>query len=160
MTKKIVKIGVINSAHGVRGQVKIFPFTDDFFSHSPITDATGKRIFKLTRQGVKDKQLIASIDGITDRNEAELLKGVELFAPASDETSQYSLIGLEARLTDGNVYGRVTGVHNFGAGDILDLELDNQKTEMLPLRDEFVGGIHVDEGYLVVFPPDYVEAKE
>ena len=162
MTSKIKKIGVITSVHGVRGQVKVYPLTDDpkaLFS-TVLSDASGKRQFKLKREGVKDKLFIASIDGITDRNDAELLKNIELFAPASEHTSVAdTLTGLEARLLDGNKYGRVIGVYNFGAGDILDIELTNGKTEMLPLREEFVGDINVNEGSLVVYPPDYVEAK-
>jgi 16S rRNA processing protein RimM len=164
-----VKIGVISSAHGVRGQVKIHVFLDNpesLFSYSPITDMIGKRIFKLKRQGVKDSLVIVSIDGVNDRNEAELLKGTELYGPAKKpekhEKNRWSyaqLTGMEARLVDGNVYGRVSGVYNFGAGDILEIELSHGGSEMIPFTDDFVGDIQADEGSLVVYPPEYVEGE-
>jgi len=156
-------VAVITSAHGVRGQVKIHPFIENpeaLFS-APITDATGNRPFKLTRHGIKGTSIIASIEGITDRNQAELLKGTELFAPAAIAASEKDkLTGLEARLLNGNVYGRVIGLYNFGAGDILDIEMEGGKSEMLPFTDNFVGGVHAEEGYLVVFPPEYVETDK
>jgi len=154
----------------VRGQVKIRCFTgnpENILSYQPLTDASGGRAFKLTRRGIQNKLIIASIDGINDRNEAELLKGTELFAPASalpakteNQWSHDELTGLEARISDGRVYGRVIGLYNFGAGDILEIELAEGKTEMLPFKKPFVGNIRPDEGYLIVFPPEYVEAKE
>ena len=151
---------MITSAHGVRGQVKIHSFIDDPESllTATLTDASGRKPFKLTKYGIKDALLIVSIEGVHDRNEAELLKGTELFAPATPENSGNPLEGMEARLLDGNVYGRVIGIYNFGAGDILDIELGNGKSEMIPLNDDFVGGVHIEEGYLVVFPPEYVES--
>lgn len=158
---------MVTAAHGVRGQVKILPFTDHpeaLFAYSPITDHSGGRAFKLKREGIKDKLVIASIAGITDRNAAELLKGMELYAPAPttqvngpNQWSYTELTGLEARLIDGNVYGRVIGVYNFGAGDIIDIERQDGSSEMLPFNENFVGDVEVGEGSLVVYPPEYLE---
>jgi len=170
MTKNtLTKIAVITSAHGVRGQVKIHALNGDpeTLVSYPLTDATGKRPYKLTRHGIKDNLLIASIEGLTDRNEAERLKGTALYAPATalpanaeNQWDYAELIGLEARLENGKSFGRVTAVHNFGAGDILDIEKTGGDSEMLPFTDDFVGDIHPKDGYLIVFPPDYLEAKE
>ena len=131
------------------------------FARAPITDATEKRIFKLKRHGVTDKCVIASIDGISDRNQAELLKGTELFAPASSQKStREQLTGLEARLVDGNVYGRVSGVYNFGAGDIIEIDLASGGSEMIPLNENFISDIEPEEGSLVVHPPEYLEGDK
>jgi len=163
----LIKVGVITSAHGVRGQVKILPFTDspeDILTYSPLSDASGKRRFAFTRQGIKDRQLIVSIDGVADRNAAELLKGTELFAVAHAPTQSKEntwgygeLTGLQARLGDGKPYGKVIGVYNFGAGDIVEIELPSGKTEMLPFKKDFVGEVKPGEGYLIVIPADYTE---
>jgi len=166
----LLKVGVITSAHGIRGQVKIHTFTDlpeDILSRGTLTDEKGTREFKLTLHGRKEELLIAAIEGITDRNEAELLKGKTLYGRASarpakgkDAWYQDELIGLKAQLSDGTVYGKVIGIYNFGAGDIIEIEHEKDKTEMIPFKEPFVGDVHTDRGYIIVTPPEYLEAKE
>ena len=167
---KLVRVGVIASAHGVKGQVKVKCFTEKpetLLTFKNLTDSSGKRSFKLKKQGVKNDLLIVSIDGVDDRNTSELLKGTELFAPAptkkntnSNEWTYGELTGLEARLENGKAYGKVIGVYNFGAGDIIEIQLLNEKTEMLPLNDEFIGAVNIDKSFMVVFPPDYLDTEE
>jgi 16S rRNA processing protein RimM len=159
----MTKIAVITSSHGVRGQVKIHSFLDDpldVLSHTPLTDLSGKREFKLKKHGVKESLLIVSIDGVDDRNAADLLRGTELFALMKDIPLKNKLTGMEARLIDSNVYGRVIGVFNFGAGDIIEIEFEDGKTEMIPLTEQFVGDINEEEGSLVVYPPEYLEGEK
>lgn len=167
MTKTSIHIGTITGAHGVRGQVKLRSTTGDpeeLMEHA-LTDQSGRRAFKLTRHGIKDDSLIVSIEGVKDRNEAELLKGTKLFAQIDEDEnknrwSYNELTGLEARLLNGKTYGRVSAVHNFGAGDILDIELQNGGSEMLPFSNDFVGDVEVAKGYLIVFPPEYLEGEK
>ncbi len=166
----LVQVAAITAAHGIRGQVKLRSFThnpDDIFDYSPLTDKTGKKTYAIKREGYKDQLFIVSIEGITDRNEAELLRGTELYAHVthSGSTSENEwlytdLKGLQARTADDRPYGTVIGVYNFGAGDIIDIELPDGKSEMLPFSKVFVGDIEVEKGYLVVFPPDYIEGPE
>ncbi len=169
MTAERIKVGVIASAHGIRGQVKIKCFTEhpeSLLAYTPLTDAGGTKVFTLKKQGMKDDLLIVSIDGVADRNAAESLRGTTLHAPApastddADGWTYAELIGLKARLPDGTPYGTVSGVYNFGAGDIFDIALAAGGSEMLPLRDEFVGDIDVVGGFVVVMPPDYLEIDE
>ena len=162
------KIGVISSAHGVRGQVKIHSFSEnpeDLLRYGLLHDATGNRSFALTRHGVKSTQLIASIEGITDRNEAEKLKGTELYATislqetAENEYTYTDLIGLKALTESGATYGTIINLYNFGAGDILELQLPNTQTEMLPFTSAFFGEVNIAAGHIIVFPPDYTEPE-
>lgn len=162
----LIHIATITGAHGIRGEVKIRSAAD-LFSYKTITDESGKRAFTLTKRGTTKEGFIASLAGVENRNEAELLKGAKLYAPASSmpkkkDTEWYygELKGLEAWLENGEYYGRVIGVYNFGAGDIIEIEREDQKTEMLPLIEPFVGDIHEKQGYLIVTPPDYVEAND
>ena len=165
-----VLVGAIASVHGVKGQVKIKFFSenvDALLKRNDFSDASGLHLFKFKKHGITNGLVIVSIEGIDDRNVAEKLKGTEIYAPASDKTklktNQWTygeLTGLRARLENGTTYGKVTGIFNFGAGDIIEIELADGKTEMLPLRDEFIGAVNIEEGYLMVMPPDYVEAKE
>lgn len=152
----------------MRGEVKLLSFTeppDAIFSSPSLSDATQKRTFNITRKGVKDDLFIISIAGITDRNAAELLKGTHLFAPPRKEKKKAGswtygeLTGLEARLSSGLTYGKVSGVYNFGAGDIVDIEKTDGSSEMLPFKNEFIGDVRADEGFLIVFPPDYLESQ-
>ncbi|MBY0407087.1 MAG: ribosome maturation factor RimM [Rickettsiales bacterium] len=162
------RVGVIASAHGVRGQVKIHSFSqapEDLLRYPALYDKSGNKRFELTRHGVKASQLIASIKGVTDRNEAEKLKGTELFAESpleeagENEWVYAELIGLKAHTPEGAPYGTVTDIVNYGAGDILELKLQNGQSEMLPFTDAFVGDIEVEKGSITIFPPDYTEPE-
>jgi 16S rRNA processing protein RimM len=168
-TNQLTEVGQIASAHGIRGQVKLRSFTADpdaIFDYSPVTDKKGKP-YLLTREGYKEQLFIVSIKGVTDRNAAELLKGTVLYAAISQEVEKaenewlYSeLKGLEARLESGKTYGTVVSVDNFGAGDIIEIEHKDGSTEMLPFKPAFIGDIEVEKGYLVIFPPEYMEGED
>lgn len=167
---KLIQVGVIASAHGVRGQVKLRSFTEDprdILAYAPLTDATGTRVYTLTSHGIKGDSLIVAIEGVTDRNVAEQMKNTAIYAPASlmptnEENVWYysELIGMDARTPDGQLYGRVTAVHNFGAGDILEFNRPDGSSEMLPFNSGFIGEVNTEESYLLVFPPDYIEAEQ
>ena len=169
MTQRI-KVGSFGNPHGVRGQVCLRSFTEnpkDILSYSPLTDESGKRVFSLKCDGIKGEELIVSIAGLTDRNAAELLKRTGIYAPAEalpdkDDDTWYSseLIGLQAITQDGKIYGNVIAVHDFGAGDIIELELSDGKNEMLPFKATFVGDIDEAAKTVVVFPPEYLESEE
>lgn len=161
MTKAdITLVGVIISAHGIRGQVKIKTFFD-ITSCGTLTDAHRRKVWDITLHSMKNGIAIASIQGVTDRNEAELLKGSEFYAdkdaiPASltDE-----LTGLNALLANGTPYGKITGIHNFGAGDIVDIEKIDGSTEMLPVKKPFVDTAQVKNGFVIIHPPEYIEGE-
>lgn len=160
-----VRIGVITAAHGIRGQVKIRSFAEppDSITQYKLTDESGKRSFIVKLHGGAAPLFIASIEGIGDRNAAELLKGTTLHAPLDALPGQaqqrHRLIGLAARRENGQDYGTIIAVHNFGAGDIIEIELPGGQTEMLPLNENFVEKIDTRAGYVVVHPPEYIENK-
>jgi 16S rRNA processing protein RimM len=153
----------------VRGDVKIRSYTEEpeaIFSYR-LTDKTGRKSFSLTRRGGNAQAYVAGIEGITDRNEAELLRNTELYAAAdelpqkaSNEYYYTELKGLEARIPSGKVYGRVINVYNFGAGDIIEIERKNGELEMLPFKAPFVGDVYTAGGYLIITPPEYVEGEK
>jgi 16S rRNA processing protein RimM len=168
--KELTQIGVIVAAHGIRGQVKIKHFLDNpksILSTADVVSHDGKRQFKLKINSVSQDILIATIDGVTDRNTAELLKRTELFIaksalPETKGDSWYynDLIGLEARLKNGQAYGEVVAVQNFGAGDIVEVKKPNGELEMFPFNEQFVGDVKADKGFLVVIPPEYTGGEK
>jgi 16S rRNA processing protein RimM len=129
-SRRIV-LGVIVGAHGVRGQVRIKSFTEDsadLTAYGPLSDAEGKR-YDLELTGESRGLLLARIHGIGDRNGAQALAGTELGICRSalpepvdpDEFYHADLVGLKAVADDGQVLGQVSAVHDFGAGDVLEI---------------------------------------
>jgi len=136
-----VCVGAVAGAKGIRGEVRIKSFTvdpTDVGAFGPVTASDG-RVFKLKVVGVAKDLVTARLDGITDRNAAEALRGVQLFVersqlppPADGQYYHADLIGLAARLETGEALGNVTGVLNYGGGDILEVTRPNGETELIP----------------------------
>jgi 16S rRNA processing protein RimM len=156
-----VLMGAIVGAHGVRGQVRVKSFAaaaKDIASYGPLEDARG-RAYTLTVKGGADDIVIASIDGVTDRDQAEKLKGTELFVrrdalPAPEDGAFYhaDLVGLDVRLKDGTAFGTVRAVHDFGAGDSLEIARTDGDV-MVPFTKAAVPVVDIAGGFIVLDPP-------
>ncbi len=165
-SEKRIKVATISGVHGIKGEVKLHSFVenDNFFSKNPIlSDFYNKKHFTLKITGTIKNGLIAKIDGINDRNNAELLKNTELFAlesalpPLADDEFYHSqLIGLEARSENGGKIGTIAAVHNYGAGDILEITTVSSGSEMLPLSDPWVGKINIEQGFITLTLAEYL----
>src|SRR5262245_24074210 len=126
-----VCIAQIGAAHGVRGEVRLKAFTQDPLSvagFGPLEAEDGRRIEIETVRPAKD-MLVARLKGVTDRNAAEALTNLRLYVARErlpevedDEFYHADLIGLAATTSDGAPFGIVKAVHNFGAGDLLEIE--------------------------------------
>jgi len=157
-----VRLGVIVGAHGVRGQVRVKTFTaraKDIAAYGPVTDEAGTRTWRLSLVGTAKGVVLARLEGVTDRTAAEALKGTPLcvdraaLPPVKDEDEYYhaDLVGLAVRLVDGEAFGRVTSVHDFGAGDVLEVRPDGGgKTVMIPFTRAAVPTVDLPDGYLTV----------
>ena len=169
MTKRI-QVGSFGNAHGVRGQVCLRSFTEnprDILNYTDLTDESGTRRFAIKFNGVKGNELIVTVEGITDRNAAELLKKTAVYAPETllppkEENTWYKseLIGLHGITPERVIYGKLIAIHNFGAGDIAEFELTDGRNEMLPFKKEFIGKVDAQAGTIEVFPPEYLESTE
>ena len=165
-TAKRVLLGRVAGAHGIRGDVVVQTFTGEpanCAAYGPLSDAAGTRSFVLKVVRVTPKGVIARIGGVTDRNGAEALAGTELYVardrlPAVRDGEFYhaDLIGLAAVTPDGASLGRVVAVQNFGAGDLIEIELaGTRRTELVPFSDAFVPAIEIAAGRIVIaLPPD------
>jgi 16S rRNA processing protein RimM len=153
-------VGQILGAHGVRGLVKLASFTEDpnaIGDYGPLTDEAGERCFTVALMGAQKGHFLARIDQIADRDTAQALSGARLFVdrgqlppPAEDEFYHADLIGLRAERPDGAVLGRVAALHNFGAGDIIELALDSGKRPLVPFDRATVPVIDLARGVVVV----------
>jgi 16S rRNA processing protein RimM len=156
-----VLMGAIIGAHGVRGQVRVKSFAaapKDIGSYGPLEDARG-RAYTLLLKGGADDVLIAAIEGVTDRDAAERLKGTELFVPRdalpateAEEFYHADLVGLGVRLTDGTIFGTVRAVHDYGAGVSLEIAHDGGDV-MVPFTKTAVPTVDIAGGFVVLDPP-------
>lgn len=158
-------LGAITGAHGVRGDVRIKTFTatpEAIGDYGPLQDEAGAEKFEISRLRAVRYGVVAAIKGITDRGAAEALKGTRLYIsraalpqPEREEYYHADLIGITAIYTNGAPAGAVKAVHDFGAGDVLEIE--NGKTLFVPFTCEAVPRIDLDEGVLTVAPPDFLD---
>jgi 16S rRNA processing protein RimM len=163
--------GRIGAAHGLRGEVRLLSFTEDpqaIRSYGPLSDAQAARQFEIvTLRRLKDGLLIARFAGISSREAAEALNGVDLYAaraalPETAEGEFYhaDLIGLAAHNPAGEHLGRVVRALNFGGGDILEIEpADGGETLLVPFTKEAVPSVEFEAGYIVILPPVEIEAE-
>ena len=156
-------VGVVVGAHGVRGAVRIKSFTanpDDVAAYGPLEDESGRQRFSLRLVGEAKGVLIGWLSGVADRDRAEALRGLRLYLPraalpATDEDEFYhaDLIGLDVVLGDGTPLGQVKAVHDFGAGDTLEIERQDGPSAMVPFTRAVVPVVDLEAGRLVIDPP-------
>jgi 16S rRNA processing protein RimM len=160
---KRVCLGVVTGPHGVQGAVRIKSFTEaaeDVARYGPLADETGGRRFELRLIGAGKGVVIARLAGVEDRNQAEALRGLRLYLQRSalpqteaDEYYHADLLGLEAVLGDGTSVGRVRAIHDFGAGDTLELTRPGAPPVMVPFTRAIVPIVEPAAGRLVLDPP-------
>jgi len=160
----------IGAAHGVRGAVRLWTFTEDPLAvtrYGPLSTKDGARRFEITDAREARDHLVATLKGVATREEAERLNGVELFVareklPATDENEYYhaDLIGLAAVTAQDEPLGRVIAVHNFGAGDIIEIAPSQGATMLLPFSNAVVPMVDLAVGRVVIELPDEIEGEE
>lgn len=170
--EKRICVGCIAGAHGIKGAVKLHSYTEipeNIANYKTLGSEDASRHFELTVISAAKNPIIVSISGVSDRNEAEKLRNTKLYIDRSelpeleDEDDFYleDLIGLEAKLEDGALYGTVKYVVNYGAGDILEIQTNtNKKTELIPFTKEAVPELHITQGYLVLSPPELIYIED
>jgi len=158
----LVVLGAIAGAHGVRGEVKVKTFTETpeaIAAYGPLTGDPGGRVFRLKGLRTVKDGVVARLDGVEDRDAAEALKGTRLCVSRAamgdpgeeDSFFHVDLISLTAEDEAGDKLGTVTAVHAFGAGDMLDVRLDDGgKSVLVPFRRETVPVVDVKGGRIVV----------
>ena len=160
----------IGAAHGVRGAVKLWTFTQDPLAvtrYGLLTTKDGARQFEVASARQAGDHLVATLKGITSRDEAERLNGLELYVareklPATEEDEYYhaDLIGLAAVTAAGAPLGRVVAIHNFGAGDIIEIAPPDGATLLLPFTNAVVPTVDLAGGRVVIELPEEIEGDD
>ena len=163
-------IARIGAPHGVRGAVKLWTFTEDPLavkSYGPLATKDGARSFEVATAREAKGHLVATLKGIATREDAERLNGIELYIareklPATDENEYYhaDLIGLAAVNTADEPIGRVLAIHNFGAGDIIEIAPPQGATLLLPFTNAVVPTVDLANGRVVIELPQEIEGDD
>ena len=165
-----VCVARIGAAHGVRGEVRLWTFTEDplaVLHYGPLATRDGKRSFEVTRAREAKTHLVATFKGIATRDEAERLNGLELFiardrlpVTRKDEYYHADLIGLAAVTSANEPLGRIIAIHNFGAGDIIEIAPPRGATMLLPFTNAVVPSVDLAAGRVVIELPGEIEGEE
>ena len=156
-----VLLAVIGAAHGIKGEVRVKSFTGDptaIGDYGTLFDKRGNA-FEIASLRPQKEIVVVRFKRVADRNAAELLNGTELFVdramlPVTDEDEFYheDLVGLAVRDQSDLVLGKVTAVQNFGAGDVLELDLHGRGAILIPFTRAAVPEIAVENGYIKIDP--------
>jgi len=154
-----LEIGGIARAHGIRGEVVVY-------THDPESTILGE-VEVVWVGGVEKKILearstprgwLVQLEGVATRNDAEALRGQvvevdrELLELADGDVLLDDMVGCKVVLPDGRAWGTIAGI-DLGPQDLLVIH-DGEIERLLPLVDEFVTSIDIDEGVIVVNPPE------
>ncbi len=173
MNNNLICIGKIVSAHGIKGAFKIKSYTEkprDLAKYSPLYNKSGEKQLKMNVISSNKDMLIATMDDVKTRNEAEKLKGKELYIhrdilPETDEEEFYyeDLVGLKVLLEDGEEFGSIIAIHNHGGGDVAEIKLKvSNSTELFAFTKEIFPTIAVKKGHVTLHPPEieYINNEE
>ena len=154
----------------MRGAVKLWTFTEDPLAvkdYGPLMTKDGARQFEVTHVREAKDHLVATLKGIATREDAERLNGIELYIareklPETDEDEYYhaDLIGLAAVNAANEPLGRVTAIHNFGAGDIIEIAPAQGPTMLLPFTNAVVPTVDIAGGRVVIELPQEIEGDD
>jgi 16S rRNA processing protein RimM len=166
---RLVLMGVFGAPQGVRGEVRVKSLTSDpkaIGAYGPLTDGRRARVIAFdSLRPLKDDMLVARIKGVTTREAAAGLTGVEIFArrdqlppPGDDEFYYADLVGLDAVDKAGAPLGRIVSVMNYGGGDILEVAPGGgRETLLLPFTKQVAPALDFNAGRIVIEIPREVD---
>ncbi|HCQ64632.1 MAG TPA: ribosome maturation factor RimM [Rhodobacteraceae bacterium] len=165
MSETRICVGAIAGAFGVKGEVRLKSFTADpeaIASYGPLVTEDGARSFAVEITRPVKNGFAARIEGVSSKEAADDLRGTKLFAERDvlpclpdDEFYHADLIGLAVHDTGGRLLGRVTAVHNHGAGDLLEISGAGLNTPaLLPFTQDAVPTVDLTARRIVADPPE------
>ena len=158
----LLQVGDITSTHGVRGEVKVYPTTDDprrFRRLKEVVLDTGKEKMNLEIEGVKffKQFVILKFKGLDNINDIEKYRQKSLYVTRKnavrlqrDEYFIADLIGLKVQDEDGKELGTVKDVIETGANDVYEVEMADGKSLLLPAIKQCILNVDVENGTMQV----------
>jgi 16S rRNA processing protein RimM len=167
-TRNLIFVAQVGAAHGVRGEVKVTTFTADpmaLAGYKTLMRQDGSAALTIASARPTKGGIVARLKGVDDRNAAEALRGLKLYIhrdslppPEEDEFYLADLIGLTVETASGELLGKVKTVHDFGAGDLLEIQPRTGASWWLPFTREAVPEVRITEGKVIADPPAIIEA--
>lgn len=165
MTDDRICVGRIGAPHGVRGEVRLWAFTEDpmtVMGYGPLETEDASRTFTIEAMRPAKDHFVARLAGIDDRSKAEALTNARLFVrrarlpqPEDEDTFYHAdLIGLAAMDPNGSPIGTVLAVHNFGAGDVIEIQPPQGPSVMLPFTKAVVPTVDLQAKRIVIDAPE------
>ncbi len=161
--EKRICIGKVTSAHGVKGLVKIMPYCEDInlLEGKCFTEESGDKTLNITLKNSMGKHILAQIEGINTREEAQKIK-CSLYVPREtlpdiandDEYYIEDLIGLNVLNENTQAIGKLIAIPNFGAGDLLEIKPVSGQSFFVPFQDEFVLNVNIEQNTITVRDAD------
>lgn len=161
---KRIHIATIAMAHGLRGQVRLHCLLqepDDLKNYTPLTNKEGSIEYIIKITGRTRRHITATVKGIESRDQAEAMKGTKFYItedllPKTEEGEFYcdDLIGLLVVDTEGQFIGKISGVFDFGAGDVLEVTYSNGNTELFTFDDDTFPEIDMANERIVLNRPE------
>ena len=158
----MLQVGVITQTHGVRGEVKVFPTTDDvnrFKKLKQVILDTGKETMPLEIQSVKffKQFVILKFKGIDNINDIEKYKRCSLYVTREhavlleeDEYFIADMIGMEVCTEDGNIFGTLKDVIETGANDVYVIENAEHGEVLVPAIKECIRSVDIEKGQMMI----------
>jgi len=168
-TRQKVCVARIGAAHGVRGEVKLWSFTEDpaaVAGYGPLESEDGKQRFEIEAMRPAKDHFVARIAGVADRDSAERLRNIDLYIPRErlpeiDEADTFyhaDLVGIQAVTPDGREIGTIAAVHNFGASDVIEVKpAAGGEPLLIPFTEATVPEIDLVARRVVLVPPAETE---
>jgi 16S rRNA processing protein RimM len=165
----LIQVAVVGGAFGVRGEVRITTYTEDpqaIVRYRDLLRQDGSPAFTVLSARPVKAGVVARVKEITTPEQADALRGLKLYVPrealpaVEDEDEFYlaDLIGLAVETPAGEALGKVRDVHNFGAGDLLEIApAAGGPTWWLPFTRDAVPEVRIGEGRLVAVRPEETE---
>lgn len=160
--EQLLQVGVISSTHGVRGEVKVFPTTDDvkrFKRLKKVILDTGKEQLPLEIEGVKffKQFVILKFRGIDNINDIEKYKGKSLLVDREhavklkkDEYFIADMIGMDVFTEDGELFGALKDVMETGANDVYIIEMSDGKEVLVPAIKQCILDVDIENRKMVI----------
>jgi len=169
-TKSLVRVARVAGAFGVKGEVRISAFTEDpktLLAHKTLLQEDGSPGLTLISGRAQKDNLIARVEGVETPEAADAMRGLQLYIPRDalpepedDEFYLTDLIGLAAVSPVGEPLGRIKGVRDFGAGDILEIQPPAGASWWVAFTREAVPTVDIAGGKVVVDRPGEVSEKD
>jgi 16S rRNA processing protein RimM len=163
-----ILVAQILSSKGLKGEVKIKIYLENYASllDYQIFDSKNN-IYKIQKLQDQGSAVVVKFVGFDDVDAAKELNGTKLYIKKADlpntlEEEEYylvDLVGLRVKNTENAEVGKVIAVHNFGAGDVVEVQYQDKKTQLIPFNKQAVPIINIKEGYLVINVIEYYEAE-